>query len=339
MSNEKTVPEKKNSKFALYSQWDMLPELALEAHDLLRGDHGGEIPGVQLTEEHDALATIHTVKILNAQGSRIMQKPEGIYVTIYAQELTANHRGIQQDFIALLARQLQPFVKLSSLSDSVLVVGLGNWNSTPDSLGPRLINQLMATRHLHGNVPEQILEGVRPVTTIAPGVLGMTGIESAEIVRGIADHVQPKLIIAVDALAAGDASRIGTTIQISNTGIAPGAGVGNQRAGINAATMGVPVISIGVPTVVKARVIAHNVLEEFWNQLQSRSQLRSLLDELPQPLMHNMMNTALQSCQANLEVTPKEIDDLVQNCSTILAGAITQVLHPDMNQDFADSFF
>lgn len=334
MSNESN-----NTKFALYSQWDMLPELALEAHDLLRGDHGGEIPGVQLTEEQDPLATIHTVKILNTQGSRIMQKPEGTYVTIHAPELTVNHRGIQQDFIALLTRQLQPFIQLPSLSDGVLVVGLGNWKSTPDSLGPRLIHQLMATRHLHGNVPEQILEGVRPVTTVAPGVLGMTGIESAEIIRGIADHVQPKLILVIDALAAGDASRIGTTIQISNTGITPGAGVGNQRPGINATTMGVPVISIGVPTVVKARIIAHNVLEEFWSQLHTRPQLHKLLQELPQPLLHNMMNATLQSCQPNLEVTPKEIDDLVQNCSTILAGAITQVLHPNMNQDFADSFF
>lgn len=327
------------NKFELYRQWDLMPELALEAHDLLRGDHGGEIPGVKLTEEVESLATVHTVTILDAQGSRIMQKPIGTYVTIYAKELAVNHRGVQQDLADLVTKYLSPYVKLPSLDDGVLVVGLGNWKSTPDSLGPRMISQIMATRHLHGNVPEQILEGVRPVTTVAPGVLGMTGIESAEIVRGIVDRVQPKLIIAVDALAAGDVSRIGTTIQISNTGIAPGAGIGNQRAGINEATMGIPVISIGVPTVVKARIIAHNVLEEFWNQLAKRPQLHKMLNDLPQPLMHNMMQHALQSCHNNLEVTPKEIDDLVQNCSTILSGAITKVLHPDMNQDFADSFF
>lgn len=327
------------NKFELYRQWDLLPELALEAHDLLRGQHGGEIPGVRVTEEVETLATVHTVTILNAQGSRIMQKPEGTYVTIHSQELALNHRGVQQQLTELLVKYLQPFVQLPSLEDNVLVVGLGNWKSTPDSLGPRTIHQLMATRHLHGNVPEELLEGVRPVTTIAPGVLGMTGIESAEIVRGIVDRIAPKLIIAVDALAAGDVSRIGATIQISNTGIAPGAGIGNQRAGINEKTMGVPVVSIGIPTVVKARIIAHNVLEEFWNQLLKRPQLHDLLQQLPQPTMHNMMQTALQPYHNNLEVTPKEIDDLMQNCSTILSSAITQVLHPNMNQDMADSFF
>lgn len=327
------------SKATLYRQWNLMPELALEAHDLLRGAHGGEIPGVKLTEETDGSATIHTITILDETGSRIMQKPMGTYVTIHTTQLGLNHHGVQQELTHLVARHLQPFVQLPSQTDGVLVVGLGNWKSTPDGLGPRLINQLMATRHLYGNVPEQILEGVRPVTTVAPGVLGMTGIESADVVRGIVDRVHPRLIIVIDALAAGDVSRLGTTVQISDTGIHPGAGVGNQRAGINQTTMQVPVVSIGVPMVVKAKVLAHNALEEFWNQLRKRPQLQKLLDELPQPLMHSMLQTALEPCQNNLEVTPKEIDDLVQNCSAILSGAITQVLHPNMNPDFAEHFF
>lgn len=331
-----TIP---GSKFQLYQQWDLLPELALEAHDLLRGEHGGEIPGVKLTEEMGKFATIHTVTILDERGSRIMQKPEGTYVTIFSQELAVNHRGVQQELVQVVRQELQKFVQLPTLQDTVLVVGFGNWKSTPDSLGPQLINQLMATRHLHGNVPEEILKGVRPVVTIAPGVLGMTGIESADIVRGIAEQVKPSLILAIDALAAGSASRIGTTIQISDTGVTPGVGVGNQRAAINQETMGIPVISIGVPTIVKARIIAHNVLEEFWNQLQTRRHLSPLLQDLPQPALHNMMQNALQSCQTDLEVTPKEIDDLVRNCSMILANAITQTLHPNMNADFAASFF
>lgn len=326
-------------KFELYHQWDMLSELALEAHDLLRGDHGGEIPGVSLTEEVEDLATVHTVTILNSQGSRIMQKPEGTYVTIHCQELGTNHHGVIASLTDLAAKHLQKFVCLSSQQAPVLVAGLGNWKSTPDALGPRVVNQLMATRHLHGNVPDELLEGVRPVTTIAPGVLGMTGIESADIIRSVAAQVKPELIIVVDALSAGDVSRIGTTIQISDTGISPGAGVGNHRAGIHADTMGVPVISIGVPTVVKARVIAHTVLEDFWEQLQHRPQLNKALRELPQPTLHHMMQQALQPCHSYLEVTPKEIDDLVQNCSTILARAITKTLHPDMNPDFAASFF
>ncbi len=328
-----------NNKFELYQQWDLLPELAMEAHDLLRGQHGGEIPGVELTEEIDGLATVHTVTILDNHGSRIMQKPEGTYVTIFSNELAVNHHGMLNTLTQLVAKHLQKFLPLHSLQEPVLVAGLGNWKSTPDSLGPRVVQQLMATRHLHGNVPDEILEGVRPVATIAPGVLGMTGIESAEIIYSVAQQVKPKLIIVIDALAAGDVSRIGSTIQISNTGIAPGAGVGNQRRGINEQTMGVPVVSIGIPTVVKARIIAHNVLEAFWEQLEHRPQLHNLSTQLPPPALHRFMEQALEPCRSNLEVTPKEIDDLMQNCSTILARAITQTLHPDMNEDFAASFF
>lgn len=327
-----------SNRFDLYRQWNMLPELAIEAHDLLRGERGGEIPGVQLTETAEPHATVHTVTILNSQGSRIMQKPEGTYVTIFSRELAANHYGIMDSLVEVLSRHLNPFIKLSSLKEPVLVAGLGNWKSTPDSLGPRVISQLVATRHLHGNVPEEILQGVRPVSVIAPGVLGMTGIESAGLIRSVVREVKPKLIITIDALAAGDVSRIGSTIQISSSGITPGAGIGNTRTGINVQTMGVPVVSIGVPTVVKARIIAHHVLEDFWNQLSQRPQWNHLLDELPQPAVHNMMNHALKDCHTNLDVTPKEIDDLMRNCSTIIARAITKVLHPDMNEDFAASF-
>ena len=327
------------TKFSLYQQWDMLPELALETHDLLRGDRGGEIPGVRLTEEVEDIATVHTVTVLNSQGSRIMQKPEGIYVTIHCKELAVNHQGVLESVSDLVTKHLKKFITLSSLEAPVLVAGLGNWKSTPDALGPRVISQLMATRHLYGKVPDEILEGVRPVATIAPGVLGMTGIESADIIRSAAKQIKPELILVIDALAAGDISRIGTTIQISNTGISPGAGVGNQRSGINKETMGVPVISIGIPTVVKARIIAHQVLESFWEQLHQRPQLSRMLKELPEPTVRNLMQYALEPCQHNMEVTPKEIDDLVQNCSTIIARAITRTLHPDMNEDFAANFF
>ena len=326
------------NRFELYQQWNLLPELAVEAHDLLRGEHGGEIPGVQLTETVESHATVHTVTILNSQGSRIMQKPEGTYVTIFSRELACNHYGILDSLVDVTVRHLRQFIQLPSLNDPVLVAGLGNWKSTPDSLGPRVISQLTATRHLYGSVPDEILEGVRPVSVIAPGVLGMTGIESAELIGSIARQIRPKLIFTIDALAAGDVSRIGSTIQISSSGITPGAGVGNTRAGITGETMGIPVVSIGIPTVVKARIIAHHVLEEFWQQLLKRPQWKQLLQELPEPVVHNLMNQALEPCHTGLDVTPKEIDDLMRNCSTIVARAVTKALHPDMNEDFASSF-
>lgn len=322
------------SKAELYQQLGCMPELALEAHDLLRGEHGGEIPGVSLTEESDNFATIHKVEILNEQGSRIMQKPIGTYVTIFTEALAMNHHGIHQTLAALTAKYLAPFVESMEDKDCVLVAGLGNWKSTPDSLGPRVVNQLMATRHLHGNVPDEVLEGVRPVVTIAPGVLGMTGVESAEMIAGVIRAVQPKLLIVIDALAAGDDSRIGTTIQICNTGIQPGAGVANPRASISEAALGVPVVAIGIPTVVKARRIAYNVLEQYQDALSEQ-----LNDRRFPYYAQQAMETVLYQCRNDLEVTPKEIDDIIGNCSVILAKAITQALHPNMNSDFAESFF
>ncbi len=326
--------EGSTTKTALYRQLGCMPELALEAHDLLRGEHGGEIPGVSLTEETDSFATIHTVKILNEQGSRIMQKPMGTYVTIFTEALQMNHHGVHQTLAETVAEQLAPFVSQIGEDDCVLIAGLGNWNATPDALGPRVLKHIMATRHLHGNVPDEVLEGVRPVATISPGVLGMTGVESAELIAGVVKTVQPKLLIVIDALAAGDSSRIGTTIQICNTGIEPGAGVANPRAGINQTSLGIPVVAIGIPTVVKARLIAHQVLEQYQRILSEHMQDRRLPYYASQA-----MENALAQCPSDLEVTPKEIDDIVNNCSVILAKAITQALHPNMNADFAESFF
>lgn len=332
--NESSIDETSINKVTLYRQLGCMPELALEAHDLLRGEHGGEIPGVSLTEESDGFATIHTVKILNASGSRIMQKPIGTYITIFTEALNINHHGVHHTLANTLANSLSTFLTSVSDTDCILVAGLGNWNATPDSLGPRVVNHLMATRHLHGNVPAEVLEGVRPVATIAPGVLGMTGVESFEMIVGVVKAVQPKLLIVIDALAAGNADRIGTTIQICNTGIHPGAGVANPRIGINEKTLGIPVIAIGVPTVVKARLIVHQVLEQYQHAL-----IEQLDDRRLPYYAKQTMETVLQQCSNHLEVTPKEIDDIIDNCAVILADAITQALHPDMNADFAESFF
>ena len=321
-------------KTALYRQLGCMPELAMEAHDLLRGAHGGEIPGVALTEETEHLASVHTVKILNEQGSVIMQKPIGTYVTIFTEALQINHHGVHHTLADIVANRLAPFTAQLGTDDCILVVGLGNRNATPDALGPRVVERIMATRHLYGNVPQELLEGVRPVASIVPGVLGMTGVESAELVMGVVRTVQPSLVIVIDALAAGNANRIGTTIQICNTGIHPGAGVANPRKNLNEETLGVPVIAIGVPTVVKARLIAHQILEQYHAVLSEHVQDR----RLPY-YAHQTMETVLTQCSNHLEVTPKEIDDIVDNCSIILAEAITKTLHPNMNEDFAENFF
>ena len=323
----------------LYHKWGLSLDLALEAHDLLRGERGGEIPGVKLTEEQEALASIKVITILNSQGSEIMQKPLGTYITITSDSFTLNNHSVHQEMAVVVAKQLQKIIQLSDLKEPVLIVGLGNRRATPDSLGPRVAEKTMATRHLFGHAPQQILEGVRPVTILAPGVLGATGIESAEMVKAVVDTIHPSLVIAIDALAAGDASRIGTTIQICDTGINPGAGVANQRPGLHEEFLGVPVIAVGIPTIVKAKIIAHHALEDFFTLLDNHVGIRSKQFSLPKPLISQLMEEALTPYQNNLEVTPKEIDDLINNCAVILAEALRLTLHPEMNQDFANCFF
>ena len=196
----------------------------------------------------------------------------------------------------------------------------------------------MATRHLFGRIPPEILEGVRPVSTLAPGVLGITGIETAEIIQSVVERIKPKVVIAFDALAAGDVSRIGTTIQLANTGINPGSGLGNHRIGLNEETLGVPVIAVGIPTVVNAAVIAHNVLEGFLEQLENKPHLQKILDDLPQPLLENVIHHTLAPYETHLAVTPKEIDDIIDNAVDVIAQSLKASLHPHMNEDFANCF-
>lgn len=313
-------------------------DLALEAHDLLRGARGGEVPGVMLEEEETANATVKTVTILNEQGAQNMGKPIGTYITISSDALKINNHAEHDKLSQVLTANLQKLLPLHSPEDLVLVVGLGNWKATPDSLGPRVTGETMATRHLFGRIPPDILAGVRPVSTIAPGVLGITGIETAEIIQAVVERIQPKLVIAFDALAAGDVSRIGTTIQLANTGINPGSGLGNHRVGLNQETLGVPVIAVGIPTVVNAAVIAHNVLESFLEQLENKPHLQKLLDDLPQPLLENVIRQTLSPYNDHLAVTPKEIDDIINNAVEVIAQSLKKTLHPQMNEDFANCF-
>jgi len=213
------------------------------------------------------------------------------------------------------------------------VIGLGNWNATPDALGPNVVNSTMATRHLYTYAPEAVGEGLRPVCALAPGVLGITGIETAEIIKGVVDRVKPDYIIAVDALAAANISRISTTIQIADTGISPGSGLGNKRIGINQESMGVPVIAIGVPTVVHASVIINEALAKL-NELWSNNMLMATCAQNINPdLTQQLSGTMFQAFEGNLVVTPKEIDDLILNVGKIIAAGITQAAHPGINKE------
>jgi spore protease len=306
--------------------------MVVEAHELLRGEANTEVPGVRMDVGKFEHATVTTIVIETDQGVQEMEKPKGTYITIDAPDISENNYLIHQDITELLAKHLIELSKLAP-DDNILLVGLGNWNATPDALGPQVIKKSLVTRHLFNYVPEDLQGKLRKVSAIAPGVLGITGIETAEIIRGIAEHVKPNLVIAIDALAAGSLDRIGTSIQVSDTGIAPGSGVGNRRTSITEETVGCKVIAIGLPTVVNAAIIANSCLEALFEELKTSPTLYRVYKEVNPHALENVLDRALTPFNENLMVTPKEIDTLIQTTARIIAGALGIALHPGISQE------
>jgi len=307
-------------------------DLALEAHELLRGAAQKEVPGVKEDKENFETATVTTVTILNAQGAQLMGKPQGTYITIEAPKIRHESKEIMDDLSTILADKLRSLIKIPP-DGTILLIGLGNWNATPDALGPNVIDFSMATRHMFKYAPEVVGPGLRPVCALAPGVLGITGIETAEIIKGVVDRIKPNLIIAIDALAATNISRISTTIQLADTGIQPGSGLGNKRTGINQESMGVPVIAVGVPTVVHAAVIVNEALTKLrdkWSQnVMTATTAQNINPDTSKELIQNMF----QTFEGNLVVTPKEVDELILNVSKIIAAGISQAVHSGITKE------
>lgn len=307
-------------------------DMAVEAHEILRGECGDEIPGVRMSKAEFEHAIVTTIGIETEQGVQEMGRPQGTYITIDAPEIRVNNYLVHHEISEILAKEL---VKLMNLDEnsSILLVGLGNWNATPDALGPQVIDKSLATRHLFQLSPDELKGKLRKVSAIAPGVLGITGIETAEIIRGIVEHVKPDWVIAIDALAAGSLERIGTSIQISDTGVSPGSGVGNRRVGINEETLGCKVLAIGLPTVVNAAIIAHNCLDSLLDELKTSPSLYRLYKELSPKTLEHVLTQALFPYNNNLMVTPKEIDTLIQAAARIIAGALGISLHPGITPE------
>ena len=234
-----------NNSFA-----NMRTDLALEQKEILQEGQpeGSEIDGVEIETEEFGDVIVTWVKIVNSEGEKAMGKSMGNYITIESPAMKDNDAEAHEDIIKIMAQKLGQLHNLNKNS-SILAAGLGNWQVTPDALGPKVINKLLVTRHMNDIMPDELRDHVRSVAAIAPGVMGTTGIETGEIIKGVAEKVTPDLIIAIDALAARRTSRINATIQITDTGINPGAGLGNARMKLNKETLGIPVIAIGVPTV------------------------------------------------------------------------------------------
>lgn len=255
------------------------------------------------------------VKVLNERGKEKIGKDIGTYITIEIKEIEIINEEEIEKISKILSEQISELIKSYK---SILVVGLGNIDTTVDSIGPKVVKDLKITRHIKKYAPDLIDNETKDISGIAPGVLGTTGIETGEILKGIVEKVKPDAIIAIDALMSKDISRLFKTIQISNTGITPGAGVGNNRKEISLRTMGVPVIAIGVPTLVEAATIVADSIELIANQFEEFKELKNASKEDK----YRLMKAVLEPSKFNLTVTPKEVDDLVDNMKTIISHGI-----------------
>ncbi len=275
-------------------------DLAMESHERWRASAGetSSLPGVRAAEEPLGPFRLTTVEILTEEGAKELCKPIGRYLTLTLDALVRREEDAFEKAAACLAEILGRLLP-DDPSASALVVGLGNREITPDALGPLAAEQILVTRHLRRQLPQQF-GSLREVASLPTGVLGKTGIESADLIRCLTERLRPDCLLVLDALAAADHSRLCRTIQLSDAGIVPGSGVGNTRLALDSRTMGVPVISVGVPTVVSLS-----------------SLLLEYTDRLPEP-------------EPALIVTPKDIDRDVQELARLLAYGIDLALHPGL---------
>jgi len=309
------------------------------------GDCGDELDGVTVMSEEDGEAGLvtTTVHIHNEEGERQLRKSIGTYITLESQSLMENDPTAHEVIIKELSRKLGELHNLGK-DDVALVVGLGNWNVTPDALGPKTIARVLVTRHITGTdaVARDIEDCVRPVCAVTPGVMGLTGIETGEIVRGIVDRVRPSLVVAIDALAARSISRINCTIQMSNAGVNPGAGLGNKRMELSSKTLGVPVIAIGVPTVVDAATLISDSLDYILDDMIEQggcSEFYNMLKDLQAQEKHGIVQEALTPYAGNMFVTPKEVDAVIGRLAGIIANSLNIALHPGITLDDINKYF
>ncbi|WP_026693939.1 GPR endopeptidase [Peribacillus kribbensis] len=353
------------------SKYEVRTDLAIEAAELAAAPAGknlSHIEGVVIKERDVDGIHISYVEV-SEQGQKMIGKPKGSYLTLEIQGIREQDTDLQKEVSRVFSQEFAQYIKNHGISPDAgcLVVGLGNWNVTPDALGPSVVENLLVTRHLFELQPEQVQEGYRPVSAVSPGVMGLTGIETSDIIDGIIKKTNPDFIIAIDALAARSVERVNTTIQISDTGIHPGSGVGNKRKELSLETLGIPVIAIGVPTVVDAVSITSDaidfILKHFGKELrEGQSPSRSLVpagfnmgekkklteEDLPgeQERQHflgmigllgeeekrKLIYEVLAPIGHNLMVTPKEVDVFIEDMSNLIASGLNAALHEAVNQ-------
>lgn len=359
------------------SKYSVRTDLAIEAREMVltkqKGSVGQEkdlsqIEGVIIKEKDVDDIKISLVEVTK-QGEQQLGKKAGRYLTVEVQGIRQQDTEVQKKVEEIFAREFSYFLEGSGIkkTDSCLVVGLGNWNVTPDALGPMVCENLLVTRHLFQLQPENVDEGYRSVSALSPGVMGLTGIETSDIIFGVVEKTKPDFVIAIDALASRSIERVNSTIQISDTGIHPGSGVGNKRKELSKETLGIPVIAIGVPTVVDAVSITSDtidfILKHFGKELRegnrpsralapagmSFGERRKLTEEdlpeekqrktflgmigtLEEDEKRKLIYEVLSPIGHNLMVTPKEVDVFIEDMANLIANGLNASLHGAVDQ-------
>lgn len=324
-------------------KFEIRTDLALEQREAAE-KKAGRLPGVSMRqwEPGQKELKITEVKVLGPEGAKALGKPEGSYITLEADRLSEGDEDYHREIAGELAVQIRRLVG-ESLGEkktgdlSVLVVGLGNQQVTPDALGPRVAGNLQVTRHLEmeaenrKNRTGQKKWEIPSISAIAPGVMAQTGMETAEIIGGIVSQIQPDLILAIDALAARSVRRLGTTIQLTDTGIQPGSGVGNHRRGLTRESLGIPVLAIGVPTVVGAAAIVQDTVSAVVKVLGENEGTRGTgtwIQEMDQEEQYQLIRELLEPEFGPLYVTPPDIDRSVKQLSFTISEGIHQAFLP-----------
>lgn len=309
--------------------FEIRTDLALEERECA-GKEAGELSGVRCREWEleESQIRLTEVKVLDEAGARAMGKPVGTYLTLEADRLSKEDDEYHSQISDELARRLRMLMEemTGKKCPSILVIGLGNQWVTPDSLGPRVLGNLQVTRHLEGKYDLPSISG------IAPGVMAQTGMETAEILKGIISQTRPELVIAIDALAARSVRRLGTTIQLTDTGIQPGSGVGNHRHSLTKESLGIPVLAIGVPTVVGAAAIVHDTCQALVRVLSENQETAGVgrfLGEMDPGEQYQLIRELLEPEFGPLYVTPPDIDQSVKQLSFTISEGIHRAVFED----------
>ncbi|MBP3447818.1 MAG: GPR endopeptidase [Clostridia bacterium] len=285
------------------------------------------------THQHEGITQAQTnyngvavteIEITSQEASDLVGKPMGKFITMETDSFFETEPEKLEQNANLLAKMLGKLLPASF--DKILVVGLGNRNITPDALGPCVLDRIMVTNHIMEYLNTDGNSDFRAVGAVSPGVMGVTGLETVEIVKGVVERYQPSVVIAVDALCAATPGRMFTTVQLTDTGIHPGSGVGNRRDGLNRETLGVPVIAVGIPTVVDSHAIVHSALTGFFEANHS-------LKDADQ-----MISGMMQHVDTKLFVSPKDIDNLIAKSARAVAGGINLALHRNIDLSYAENF-